>query len=82
MNGTFFFFKYFFQVFSWGDGEYGKLGHGNSATQKYPKIIQGPLFSKVSLWKTVGKKMDGKFRMGLTFYFYSYVFSFFKIHAI
>ena len=28
------------EVFSWGDGDYGKLGHGNSSTQKYPKIIQ------------------------------------------
>lgn len=36
------------EVFSWGDGDYGKLGHGNSATQKYPKIIQGPLQGKVS----------------------------------
>lgn len=35
------------EVFSWGDGDYGKLGHGNSATQKYPKIIQGPLLGKV-----------------------------------
>lgn len=35
------------EVFSWGDGDYGKLGHGNSATQKYPKIIQGPLMGKV-----------------------------------
>ena len=41
-------FHYSYQVFSWGDGEYGKLGHGNSATQKYPKIIQGPLLGKVS----------------------------------
>lgn len=41
--------KSFLQVFSWGDGEYGKLGHGNSATQKYPKMIQGPLLGKVSL---------------------------------
>lgn len=46
-------------MFSWGDGEYGKLGHGNSATQKYPKIIQGPLFGKVSM--LVEEKMDGKF---------------------
>ena len=34
-------------VFSWGDGDYGKLGHGNSSTQKYPKLIQGPLPGKV-----------------------------------
>lgn len=54
-------YKYF-QVFSWGDGEYGKLGHGNSATQKYPKIIQGPLLGKVSLqeMQLVGGKMNGK----------------------
>uniref|UniRef100_A0A8C4XEI9 Hect domain and RLD 7 n=1 Tax=Erpetoichthys calabaricus TaxID=27687 RepID=A0A8C4XEI9_ERPCA len=37
------------EVFSWGDGDYGKLGHGNSATQKYPKLIQGPLLGKV-IW--------------------------------
>ena len=28
-------------------GDYGKLGHGSSTTQKYPKIIQGPLLRKV-----------------------------------
>ena len=28
------------EVFSWGDGDYGKLGHGNSSTQKYPRLIQ------------------------------------------
>ncbi|XP_075899766.1 putative E3 ubiquitin-protein ligase HERC1 isoform X1 [Nelusetta ayraudi] len=42
------------EVFSWGDGEYGKLGHGNSATQKYPKIIQGPLYSKVVVCVSAG----------------------------
>ncbi|XP_029371513.1 probable E3 ubiquitin-protein ligase HERC1 isoform X2 [Echeneis naucrates] len=42
------------EVFSWGDGEYGKLGHGNSATQKYPKIIQGPLLGKVVISVSAG----------------------------
>ncbi|XP_047185393.1 probable E3 ubiquitin-protein ligase HERC1 isoform X3 [Scophthalmus maximus] len=42
------------EVFSWGDGEYGKLGHGNSATQKYPKIIQGPLIGKVVVSVSAG----------------------------
>ncbi|XP_068430797.1 probable E3 ubiquitin-protein ligase HERC1 isoform X3 [Clinocottus analis] len=42
------------EVFSWGDGEYGKLGHGNSATQKYPKIIQGPLCGKVVVCVSAG----------------------------
>lgn len=42
------------QVFSWGDGEYGKLGHGNSATQKYPKMIQGPLVGKVVVCVSAG----------------------------
>ncbi|XP_076139905.1 putative E3 ubiquitin-protein ligase HERC1 isoform X8 [Alosa pseudoharengus] len=42
------------EVFSWGDGDYGKLGHGNSATQKYPKIIQGPLQGKVVVCVSAG----------------------------
>ncbi|XP_065821674.1 probable E3 ubiquitin-protein ligase HERC1 isoform X4 [Labrus bergylta] len=42
------------EVFSWGDGEYGKLGHGNSATQKYPKIIQGPLLGKAVVCVSAG----------------------------
>lgn len=46
---------FYIQVFSWGDGEYGKLGHGNSATQKYPKMIQGPLVGKVDLQTTLKK---------------------------
>ncbi|CAG9815842.1 unnamed protein product [Phaedon cochleariae] len=29
-------------VFSWGDGDYGKLGHGNCATHKQPERITGP----------------------------------------
>ena len=33
-------------VYSWGDGDYGKLGHGNPASQKSPKQILGPLSGK------------------------------------
>ncbi|KAG8144816.1 hypothetical protein E2320_013235 [Naja naja] len=42
------------EVFSWGDGDYGKLGHGNSSTQKYPKLIQGPLQGKVVICVSAG----------------------------
>ncbi|XP_076815895.1 putative E3 ubiquitin-protein ligase HERC1 isoform X3 [Clavelina lepadiformis] len=34
-------------LFSWGDGDYGKLGHGSSLTQKVPKLITGPLAKRV-----------------------------------
>ncbi|XP_025408544.1 probable E3 ubiquitin-protein ligase HERC1 isoform X2 [Sipha flava] len=34
-------------VYSWGDGDYGKLGHGDVATHKEPKLIQGPFVGKV-----------------------------------
>lgn len=42
------------EVFSWGDGDYGKLGHGNSSTQKYPKLTQGPLQGKVVVCVSAG----------------------------
>ncbi|GFR70953.1 HECT and RLD domain-containing E3 ubiquitin protein ligase family member 1, partial [Elysia marginata] len=35
------------ELFSWGDGDHGKLGLGGDRTQKVPKIIQGPLSTKV-----------------------------------
>ncbi|KAG8303906.1 putative E3 ubiquitin-protein ligase herc1, partial [Homalodisca vitripennis] len=32
-------------VYSWGDGDYGKLGHGMNTTQKQPKLIDASPFS-------------------------------------
>lgn len=56
------------EVFSWGDGDYGKLGHGNSATQKYPKIIQGPLLGKV-------RGNNVFYMQNVAFFFFSHVLS-------
>ena len=36
------------EVFSWGDGDYGKLGHGSNSTVKMPKLIVSSLAGKVS----------------------------------
>ncbi|XP_030752542.1 probable E3 ubiquitin-protein ligase HERC1 [Sitophilus oryzae] len=33
-------------VYSWGDGDYGKLGHGNCVTYKKPERILGPFSGK------------------------------------
>lgn len=38
---------YFLQVLSWGDGEDGKLGHGDSLTLDSPKIIEALLAKRV-----------------------------------
>ncbi|KAL3277276.1 hypothetical protein HHI36_012626 [Cryptolaemus montrouzieri] len=35
------------EVYSWGDGDYGKLGHGNCATHKQPERIMGPFVGKI-----------------------------------
>jgi E3 ubiquitin-protein ligase HERC1 len=42
------------RVFSWGDGDYGKLGHGGVATEKFPKQIQGALSGKLVKWISAG----------------------------
>ncbi|XP_044756783.1 probable E3 ubiquitin-protein ligase HERC1 [Coccinella septempunctata] len=34
------------EVYSWGDGDYGKLGHGNCITHKQPEKITGPFVGK------------------------------------
>lgn len=34
------------RVYSWGDGDFGKLGHGHVNTIKYPKLITGPFIRK------------------------------------
>ncbi|KAF5282986.1 hypothetical protein FQA39_LY04857 [Lamprigera yunnana] len=34
-------------VYSWGDGDYGKLGHGNCSLHKQPKLIVGPFLGKI-----------------------------------
>ncbi|ODM97024.1 putative E3 ubiquitin-protein ligase HERC1 [Orchesella cincta] len=41
-------------IYSWGDGDYGKLGHGGVATEKYPKQIQGALIGKVVVCISAG----------------------------
>lgn len=34
------------QVYSWGVGEHGKLGHGNTLSQRRPKQVMGLLYDK------------------------------------
>ncbi|CAH0559022.1 unnamed protein product [Brassicogethes aeneus] len=41
-------------VYSWGDGDYGKLGHGNCATHKQPERIAGPFLEKTIKYINAG----------------------------
>lgn len=42
-------------VYSWGDGDYGKLGHGNCVTHKQPERITGPFLGKAIKYISAGK---------------------------
>ena len=39
-------------AYSWGDGDYGKLGHGSSMTEKLPTLIKGALNRRVRIFST------------------------------
>lgn len=41
-------------VYSWGDGDYGKLGHGNCATHKQPERVCGPFMGKTIKYINAG----------------------------
>ncbi|XP_067933208.1 probable E3 ubiquitin-protein ligase HERC1 [Watersipora subatra] len=41
-------------LYSWGDGDFGKLGHGTRAVQKVPKRVLGSLTDKVVICASAG----------------------------
>ncbi len=32
-------------VYTWGEGRYGRLGHGTGTTERVPRLVQGPLLA-------------------------------------
>ena len=46
-------------VYSWGDGDYGKLGHGNSFSYKKPQRIRGELEGKSVVVISAGYRHSG-----------------------